>query len=67
MHQVMSINADHVIETLGAAAEENQVYDLRENQVINLPEEGDVWIAGDLHDHRRNFEKFVRAADLSVN
>jgi len=61
----MPINADHVIETLGAAAEENQVYDLRENQVVNLPEDGDVWIAGDLHDHRRNFEKFVRAADLS--
>ena len=63
----MPTNADHVIEILGTAAEENQVSDLRENQVINLPADGEVWIAGDLHDHRRNFDKFVRAADLSNN
>ena len=61
------MNADHVIETFGAAAEENQVSPLRESQVVHLPGEGEVWIAGDLHDHRRNFEKLVRAADLSNN
>ena len=63
----MVMNADHVVEAFGAATEENQVSALREHQVVNLPDEGEVWIAGDLHDHRRNFEKFVRAADLSNN
>lgn len=61
------MNADHVIETLAAAAEENQVSELRKQQVVQLPAEGEVWIAGDLHDHRRNFEKFVRAANLGSN
>jgi hypothetical protein len=63
----MSINADQVIETLGVAAEENQVSSLRQHQVVHLPAEGEVFIAGDLHDHRRNFQKFVRAADLGSN
>jgi hypothetical protein len=63
----MAMNADHVIETLAAAAEENQVSDLREQQVVHLPADGEVWIAGDLHDHRRNFEKMVRSADLGNN
>ena len=61
----MGSNADHVIETLGTAAEENQISSLREHQVVHLPEDGEVWVAGDIHDHRRNFEKFVRAADLA--
>ena len=61
----MSINADHVLEILGMATEENQVSSLRQHQVVALPNEGEVWIAGDIHDHRRNFEKFVRAAELS--
>ena len=63
----MSINADQVIEALGVAAEENQVSPLRQHQVVQLPEDGEVYIAGDLHDHRRNFEKFVRVADLGSN
>ncbi len=37
----------------------------RKFQTVHLPEEGELWITGDLHDHRRNFEKFLRAADLS--
>ena len=61
----MGNNADHVIETLGTAAEENQISSLREHQVVSLPDDGEVWVAGDIHDHRRNFEKFVRAADLA--
>jgi hypothetical protein len=63
----MAISADHVIETFGAATEENQISALREHQVVNLPKGGEVWIAGDLHDHTRNFDKFVRAADLANN
>ena len=63
----MAISADHVIETFGTATEENQISNLREHQVVNLPSDGEVWVAGDIHDHTRNFEKFVRAADLANN
>jgi hypothetical protein len=63
----MAVSADHVIETFETATEENQVSSLRENQVVKLPAEGEVWIAGDLHDHQRNFEKFIKAADLANN
>ncbi len=63
----MSLSSERVIETLQTAAEENQISSLREYQVVNLPPEGEVWITGDLHDHRRNFEKLIRAADLAAN
>lgn len=63
----MVTDADNVVEALGTATEENQISALREHQVINLPAEGDVWIAGDIHDHRRNFEKLVKGADLANN
>src|SRR5262249_5763741 len=33
-------------------------------QVVTLPEEGEVWMSGDMHDHRTNFKKFIQAADL---
>ena len=63
----MPTNADHVVETLSTATEENHVSPLRQEQVVQLPAEGEVWIAGDIHDHRRNYEKFVKAANLSKN
>jgi hypothetical protein len=56
-----------VIETLQTAAEENQICSARQFQVVRLPDEGELWMTGDLHDHRRNFEKFIRAADLPNN
>ena len=58
-------DADTVVETFSCAAEENQISPLRQGQVVHLPAEGEVWLAGDIHDHRRNFEKFVKAADLA--
>jgi hypothetical protein len=60
----MPLSADRVIETLETAAEENQISHLREHQVVNLPAEGEAWMTGDLHDHRRNYEKLIRTADL---
>lgn len=63
----MSFNAGQVVETFGVATEENQVSPLREQQVIRLPDEGEVWVAADIHDHRRNFEKLITAADLRSN
>lgn len=63
----MSLSADRVIETLQTAAEENQISFLRRGQVVHLPAEGELWMTGDFHDHRRNFEKIIRAADLRQN
>lgn len=61
------MNSDQVVETFGAATEENQIDPLRDQQVVTLPAEGEVWVVGDLHDHRRNFDKLLRAADLANN
>ena len=40
-------NADTVIEVFGTATDENQIDPFREQQTINLPAEGDVFIAGE--------------------
>jgi hypothetical protein len=63
----MQLTADQVVETLGAAADENKLSSLRREQVVHLPAEGELWMTGDIHDHRRNFEKLLRAADLGNN
>lgn len=63
----MAHDADHVIETFEAAREENKLSALRVAQVIHLPEEGEVWMTGDIHDNRQNFDKLVAAADLGAN
>jgi hypothetical protein len=63
----MSVSADEVIEVFDAAAEENRLSPLRREQVVELPGEGEVWMTGDLHDHRTNFKKLVRASDLRAH
>jgi hypothetical protein len=60
----MSISAAEVIETFDSAAEENRLSSLRHEQTVNLPAAGEVWMTGDIHDHRTNFAKLLRAADL---
>jgi hypothetical protein len=61
------MTVDQVVETFEAAREENQLSPLRKFQTVHLPAEGEVWVTGDLHDHRSNFAKLVRAADLGNN
>jgi len=61
------MNADEVIETFGCGTEENQIDALRSGQVINLPSESEVWVTGDLHDHRRNLDKLMSVIDLPSN
>ncbi|MBN1804974.1 MAG: metallophosphoesterase [Sedimentisphaerales bacterium] len=39
----------------------------RQGNVVNLPDEGDLIITGDIHGHRRNFERITSFADLSGN
>lgn len=55
---------DTVVETFSAAADENQISPLRKGQTVHLPATGQLWMTGDIHDHRRNFDKLVKAADL---
>jgi hypothetical protein len=63
----MSFNPDEVVEVFQTAAEENRMSSMRQQQVVHLPTEGEVWIAGDLHDHRRNLEKLLYSVDLENN
>ncbi|MEO6437225.1 MAG: metallophosphoesterase [Tepidisphaeraceae bacterium] len=63
----MPFDPDQVMETFAAATDENQLDPLREQQVIVLPPEGELWITGDIHDHRNNFRKITTAADLGNN
>jgi hypothetical protein len=63
----MTHSADAVIEAFGCAAEENLRDPFRAGQTLHLPAEGDLWVSGDIHDHRRNFAKFVHYADLANN
>jgi hypothetical protein len=63
----MPPSAAEVIETFDTAAEENRLSSLRNEQTINLPATGEVWMTGDIHDHRTNFSKLVRHADLADN
>ena len=60
----MPISADHAIEVFNNATEENYLCSQRRKQVIYLPAEGELWVTADMHDHRRNFDKAVKAADL---
>lgn len=61
----MPPSAAEVVETFDAAAEENRLSSLRHEQTVVLPATGEVWMTGDIHDHRTNFSKLVRAADLA--
>ncbi len=63
----MSITAETAIEAFGIATEENQVCRHRIMQTVHLPGESEVWMTGDLHDHRRNLDKLIRAADLGTH
>ena len=61
------VNSIEVVEVFGCATEENQIDPYRDQQVINLPEDAEIWIAGDIHDNRRNFDKLLRLVDLDNN
>ena len=65
----MSSSADavSVIESLECAAEENLREASRVGQTLHLPAAGELWVSGDIHDHRRNFAKYIYYADLANN
>lgn len=58
------MSAEEVISLLDAQAHAAASDTLRNAQMLCFPGEGDLFVAGDLHCHRRNFQRFQKAADL---
>ena len=56
--------AQKTLDLLNSGIEANQKDKFRNGNVIRLPSNGDLIITGDLHGHRRNFERIVAFADL---
>ena len=56
-----------IIDLLNKGKEANSEDTFRRGNLIQLPAEGDLIITGDLHGHRRNFERAVAFADLTNN
>mgnify|MGYP001567293745 CR=1 FL=1 len=54
-----------VIDLLKQGTEANGADKFRRGNLICLPAGGDVIVTGDLHGHRRNFERIVTFADLA--
>jgi serine/threonine-protein phosphatase PP1 catalytic subunit len=48
-------------------AELNRSCQFRKGNIIHLPSTGKVVVSGDLHGHRRNFERIQKLADLKNN
>ena len=57
-------SAHKVVDLLLARADANRSDSRRNGQMVNLPGKGEVIVAGDLHHHRRNFERIVKYAHL---
>jgi hypothetical protein len=59
--------AVELIKLLEAGILANQQDKYRKANMIVLPQEGDAIIAGDIHGHRRNFERIVSYSNLEKN
>ena len=56
-----------IIDLLNKGIEANNADKYRRDNLVYLPVEGSVIVTGDLHGHRRNFERIVAFADLANN
>ena len=56
--------AQTTIDLLNRGIQANQTDRFRRGNLICLPAEGTLVVSGDLHGHRRNFERIVRGANL---
>ena len=56
-----------IIDLLKKGTEANNANPFRDGNLIKLPDEGSLIVAGDIHGHRRNFERIVNFADLPNN
>jgi len=59
--------AEDLINLLEAGILANQQDEFRKANLIILPAEGDLIITGDIHGHRRNFERIVAYSELEKN
>jgi hypothetical protein len=59
--------AEEYIKLLEAGILANQRDKYRKANMIVLPQEGDVIVAGDIHGHRRNFERVISYTNLEKN
>jgi hypothetical protein len=56
-----------IVDLLDKAAQANHADQFRHGNLISLPSRGSLIAAGDIHGHRRNFERLVAFADLDNN
>jgi hypothetical protein len=56
-----------IIDLLQKAAEANHADSFRRDNIISLPANGSLIVSGDIHGHRRNFERIITFADLPNN
>ena len=56
-----------IIDLLNKGAKANKACSLRQGNIIALPAHGTLIVTGDIHGHRRNFERALTYADLSNN
>ncbi len=56
-----------IIDLLSRGIKASKADKFRRGNLIHLPAEGSLTIAGDIHGHRRNFERIVAFADLANN
>jgi hypothetical protein len=58
---------EKIVELLNKGMEANNTDKFRQGNLVRLPSHGSVIITGDLHGHRRNFERIVALANLGQN
>jgi|SRR5271170_3858858 len=58
------MSAKDTIEIFRSAAQQNMQDPLRNGQLLHFPSAGELIVTGDLHNHRRNFDKIVKFASL---
>jgi len=56
-----------IIDLLNKAVEANKADKFRQGNLIYLPANGSLLVTGDIHGHRRNFERITAFADLANN
>jgi len=56
-----------IIDLLKRGLEANNANKFRRGNLVCLPGKGDLIITGDIHGHRRNFERIITFADLANN
>jgi hypothetical protein len=56
-----------IVDLLDKAAQANHADQFRHGSLVSLPFHGSLIAAGDIHGHRRNFERLVAFADLANN